>query len=181
MQEANSNVMKYIPMNDNADWDVDMRLAEVQIAKQDVHSHKELPSVNLLNRILSTTIEMKSHVQTLKTGNLYIEFQQDTYGNRIMKPSGLYKTKADMWFFNIGEMGLFLSTAFFIWLMTCYQDFGLVVKDNVKTGKDNLTDGLIIPMPMVMDLYLAYEKHLQKIEKEDALKRVRAKLYPPKT
>ena len=168
--------MRYVNMNDNKYFDIDMEEAQVQIVK-DVHSEKELPSVNLLNRILSNKIEMKSHVQTLKTKNLFIEFQVDSYGNGIKKPSGISVTQSDMYFLNIGEMGLFLPVSFLKFLMSNYEKLGLEIKDNQKTGKDNIADGLIIPMDMLMNLYLEYEKY----RNEEALTRVRRKLYPNKT
>ena len=152
--------MRIIPMHNNADFDVDMSLAEIKVDDTNLFSKAEQPSVNLFNSIIGGTIEMKSHLQTLKTGNLFIEYKIDTKGDGEFNLSGLSVTKADYWFLNIGEMGLFLSYNFLKYLYDYRDALKIDSNNNGKTAKDHIGYGLIIPMWRLMELYMCYNQHL---------------------
>jgi hypothetical protein len=149
-----------IPMNDNADFDINLALGKIQVDDTGLFSKAEQPSVNLLNQILDGKIEMKSHMQSLKTGNLFIEFEIDTKGNGIKVPSGLALTKADFYFLNIGDMALFLTVHFLKYLLKHKDVLELEVKDNGKTADDHIGYGLLIPMYRLMEVYMVYNQHL---------------------
>lgn len=158
--------MKYIKMNGDNTHDFDFADAGVQIDSSTRFAKSEQPSIDLLNRILSSKIEMKSHMQTLNTTNLFIEFMIDNKGNGDLVPSGLNTTKAGMYFLNIDEMGLFLPVRFLKYLLKYKDKLGIEVRNNLRTADDHIGYGLIIPMEKLMQYYLKY--HNAKSRKRTA-------------
>jgi len=157
--------MKYIQMNDNKYYDVDLAKLEMQIDTNTKFSETEMPSLLLLNRILESKIEMKSHMQTLKTGNLFIEFEIDNKGDGFLVPSGLSTTHSDFYFLNIDEMGLFLPVTFLKYAFTNRNNFKpkLDIKNNEKTADDHIGHGLIIPMYRLQEIYNSFVTFKEKL------------------
>lgn len=161
--------MKKIKMHDGKEFDIDMSTIGAVIDSSTKFHKTEQPSLDLLNRILTCKLEMKSHMQTLKTTNLFIEFMIDNKGDGELVQSGLNVTKADMYFLNIDEMGLFLPVRFLKWLLKYRDKLGIETKNNKRTADDHIGYGLIIPMWQLMDLYLKYHnaktrKRLQQLD-----------------
>lgn len=154
--------MRVLLMNDDHRFDVDMKQLQVKVEDNNPFSDRELPSINLFNAIISSKIEMKSHMQTLKTGNLFLEFEIDNRGNGVLDKSGLSTTEADFWFLNIGDMAIFLSYPFMKWMLDNRKRLKIEVKTNHKTAKDHIGHGLIIPMYRLMEIYMEYNNHLIK-------------------
>jgi len=172
-QLKNPFEQKVIPMNNNGDYDVDMSKSNVMVQNSNLHCEVELSSINLFNDLISSLIEFKHHYKTTQTGNLFIEFETDSYGNGIFRPSGLSTTKAKYYFFSIDLIPLFLPVEFLLFLLENRNDskIDLEVKDNSKTGTDNIGNGLIIPFSRIIELYKVYMDYKLKLKlKEISLK-----------
>lgn len=150
-----------LKMNDDYRFDVDMSQMDAQVEDINPFSTRELPSINLFNAIIRGKIEMKSHMQTLKTGNLFIEYQIDNRGDGVIVQSGLSKSEADFWFFNIGDMGLFLSGNFLIWIFNNKEKYEIETKTNEKTADDHIGHGLIIPFIRILELQIEYYRQIE--------------------
>jgi hypothetical protein len=157
--------MNYLKTNNDYRYDIDAAQMEYQIEPSAPNPRfpdlaREQPSIDLFNKILRSKIEMKSHNQTLKTGNLFIEYEIDNKGNGKFVPSGLSKSEADMWFLNIGDMAIFLSDEFLKWMFTNKEKLELETKTNEKTADDHIGHGLIIPFWRILELQIDYQSHL---------------------
>ena len=170
---GNPFVKNIIYMNGNNSHDFNFADANIQIQDKNLFSTDELPSIHLLNKILRNRIEMKNHDKSCKTKNLYIEYEQDCNGNAIFKPSGIKVSQSEYYFFNIGDIGLFLNTEFLKWMYNNKEELGLLHADNKKTGKDNITNAFLVKWKDIVDLQNKYKN----FEKEQSIKRVREKLY----
>jgi hypothetical protein len=167
-----------LKMNDDYRYDVDMAQMDWQVEDSNPFSTRELPSINLFNLIIKGKIEMKSHMQTLKTGNLFIEYQIDNKGDGVLVPSGLSKSEANFWFLNIGDMGLFLSDEFLQWIFKHQDRLEIETKTNEKTADDHIGHGLIIPFYRILELQIEY---YQQIEAAATQKRVRELMFSNNT
>lgn len=152
--------MKYIKLGKTAGHDIDTAQFGVQIDEDSRFSDGELPSIRTFNTILNCTIEFKSHVQTNLTGNLFIEFQIDKYGDGNIRPSGLSLSDAQLWYLNISEdLQLFISTDMLLWFLDNKEDLEIEVKTNHKTAIDHIGYGLKIEMYRLMELHMKYQAH----------------------
>jgi hypothetical protein len=163
-QVENPFIQKIVPMNDNSDYDIDMSKSNIKIQDTNLHAEVELNSINLLNEILNAQIEFKHHYKATQTGNLFIEFETDSYGNKVFRPSGLSITKAKFYFFSVDRIPLFLEVTFLKYLLENKNELNLEVKDNRKTGTDNIGNGLIVPLTNLIDLYNNYLQHNLKLK-----------------
>lgn len=160
--------MKYLKPNNDYRFDLDFALMGWQIEASKPNPKfpdlaREQPSIDLLNQILRSKVEMKSHNQTLRTGNLFIEWEIDNKGNGKFVPSGLSKSEAGFWFLNIGDMGLFLSDEFLKWMFENKEKLELETKTNHKTAEDHIGHGLIVPFWKLVLLQIDYQSHLTQV------------------
>jgi hypothetical protein len=175
--------MKYLKTNDDYKYDVDLSQMNYQIEPSAPNPRfpdlaREQPSIDLLNRILSSKVEMKSHNQTLKTGNLFIEWQIDNKGDGVLVPSGLSKSEAGIWFLNIGDMALTLTDEFLKWIFTHRDKYEIETKTNEKTADDHIGHGLIIPWQRTLELQIIYQSELTAAA---TIKRVRELMFNKNT
>lgn len=159
-----------VKMNNDYKFDVDLSQLKVEIDNKDVHHLDEIPSINLLNKILSGKIEMKNHDTATQYGNLFIEFI--IRKNNKFEFSGLSTTKADFWLFTIKDMAYFYPTEFLRYLKKNRKYLGLEVKNN-DYELNYIGYGLIVPIAMIIDLYNKWTKHKQEI----SLKEIRKTLF----
>lgn len=153
----------YIEPNDDYTHDIDFGKLNIQIKPSPINPNfpdfaREQPSIDLLNQILRSKTEMKSHMQTLRTGNLFIEYQIDNKGNGVVVPSGLSKSEADMWFLNIGDMGLFLTNEFLKWIFNNKEKLEIETKTNERTADNHIGHGMIIPFWRLLELQIDYNQ-----------------------
>lgn len=160
--------MRYFDLGKTGAYDMNTSQFEVQINENSRFSVGELPSIRAFNRILDCKIEFKSHVQTQKTGNLFIEFQIDNKGDDVLTASGLSTTEADLWFLNISEhLQLTISTEMLKWFFDNRVKLELEEKSNEKTADDHIGYGLIIPMWRLCELHNTYIQHLNEQRKNE--------------
>lgn len=70
----------------------------------------EEKTLDIVDAITESRIEVKTDYGVWKTGNLYIEYEkQDRKGNWV--PSGIVTTEADYWAFAFKDGAIFIETA----------------------------------------------------------------------
>ena len=167
--------MKYLEPNHDYTHDVDLAKMGYQIKLTEALEWfpdliKENESIEALNEILRSKIEMKNDSQILKTGNLFIEYKIDNRGDGVLEISGISKTEANEYFFNIGPIRLFLQVPFLKWLYINMERLELETKTNEKSQLNRIGYGMIIPFYKLMEFAIEYQNIL---ETAAAIKRVR--------
>lgn len=141
-------------MNDDYRYDVDLSQAGIKVDENNLFSTKEKSSVDALNRVLSTTIELKSNDNAIY--NLFIEFNC-TKRDGITYPSGIASTQADIWRINVGELVFEFPTHFLKWVYLKRADLG--IKESPIINKTDLdVMGILVPASDILNLYHQYKK-----------------------
>jgi hypothetical protein len=153
--------MNYLETNDDYTHDVDFAKMNYQIRLTEPVEWfpdlvKENTSIERLNELLRSKIEMKNDSQILRTGNLFIEYKIDNKGDGILEISGLSRTEADEWFFNIGENKLFLTVNFLKWVYVNMERLEIETKAN-NNLLNRIGYGMIIPFYRLMELMIEFE------------------------
>jgi hypothetical protein len=140
-----------LEQNGDCKFDIDLAQHErIEISRQGMHSAAyETISINLLEKILNSKIEMKNNDTCMDTGNLFIEFEiQPKYSND-WQDSGIRTSECDYYFFNTGTGALFLELGF---LKFCYdkrERFKIPITTNrikVYGGVDWIGKGMLLKM-----------------------------------
>ena len=146
--------MNIIEMNDDYRFDVDLSKAGIKVDENNLFSTKEKSSVNALNKVLSTTIELKS-CDNAKY-NLFIEFNC-TKRDNITYPSGIASTEADIWRINVGELVFEFPTHFLKWIYAKRAE--LEIKESPIINKTDLdVTGMLVPVADILPLYSKYKQ-----------------------
>lgn len=161
-----------IEQNQDNRFDIDLSQTGIELDLHGVNSPEyEIPCLEMLQSILTSTIEIKHHTRTLDTGNLFIEYQVKRKG--ILVPSGILTTQAEWWMLMIGENTCqFYKTSFFKYLYEHRLVLDIETKDN-SYEKDYIGYGLIIPLTRIKELLNRYKTSQQ----EKRLKEIRDKLF----
>jgi hypothetical protein len=146
--------MNTIEMNDDYRFDVDLSKAKIKVDETNLFSKKEQSSVDALNKVLSTTVELKS-CDNAKY-NLFIEFDC-TKKDGIKYPSGIASTEAHIWRINVGELVFELPTHFLKWIYLNRVD--LEIKESPIINRTDLdVTGILLPVCEVLPLYTKYKQ-----------------------
>lgn len=141
-------------MNDDYRYDIDLSKAGIKVDDNNLFSTKEKSSVDALNKVLSTTVELKSNDNAIY--NLFIEFDC-TKRDGITYPSGIATTEAHIWRVNVGELVYEFPTHFLKWLYLKRKE--LNIKDSpIKNVTDLQVTGMLVPASEILDLYHQYRK-----------------------
>lgn len=161
-----------IEQNQDSRYDIDLSTTGIELDMNGVNSPEyEIPCLEMLQSILTSTIEIKHHTKTLHTGNLFIEYQVKRKG--ILGNTGILTTQAEWWMLMIGENTCqFYKTSFFKYLYEHRLELEIETKDN-SYEKDYIGYGLIIPLTRIKELLNKYKTSQQ----EKTLKEIRKKLY----
>lgn len=147
-----------LPFNDNGAFDVPMYLLNAYVDPASRFSDGELPSINTLNAFLNCKLELKSMVQAINTGNLFIEFEIDNRGDGVITRSGISTTESDFYWCNItDDLIIIPSVPMLKWFVDNKEDLGLQVKSNASHATDHIGYGIIIPLSELMALHLKYQ------------------------
>jgi hypothetical protein len=153
--------MNIIEMNDDYRYDVDLSQAGIKVDENNLFSTKEKSSVNALNKVLSTTIELKSCDNARY--NLFIEFNC-TKRDNITYPSGIASTEADIWRINVGELVFEFPTHFLKWLYKNREE--LEIKESPIINKTDLdVTGMLVPVADILPLYSKYKNSQEFLNK----------------
>lgn len=152
-------------MNNDYRYDVDLSQAKIKVEDNNLFSIKEKSSVDALNKVLSTTVELKSNDNAIY--NLFIEFNC-TKRDGITYPSGIASTEAQIWRINVGELVFEFPTDFLKWIYLKRAELG--IKESPIINKTDLdVMGMLVPASDILNLYHQYKKsneYLQKRLKE---------------
>lgn len=153
--------MNTIEMNNDHRYDVDLSKAKIKIEDTNLFSTKEKSSVKALNKVLSTTVELKACDKALY--NLFIEFDC-TKMNGITSPSGIATTEAGIWRINVGEIVFEFPTEFLRWLYT-NRNLLKIEESKLKNRTDTDVTGILVPVADILPLYNRYslEKRLKEL------------------
>jgi hypothetical protein len=153
--------MNTIEMNDDYRYDVDLSKAGIKVDENNLFSKKEQSSVNALNKVLSTTIELKSCDNARY--NLFIEFNC-TKRDKITYPSGIASTEADIWRINVGELVFEFPTHFLKWIYKNRVE--LEIKESPIINKTDLdVTGMLVPVADILPLYNRYKQSQEFLNK----------------
>ena len=146
--------MNTIEMNDDYRYDVDLSQAGIKVDENNLFSTKEKSSVDALNKVLSTTVELKSCDNAIY--NLFIEFNC-TKRDGITYPSGIATTEAHIWRINVGELVYEFPTHFLKWIYLNKEE--LEIKTSPIINKTDLdVTGMLVPAADILNLYHQYKK-----------------------
>lgn len=146
--------MNTLKMNDDYRYDVDLSQANIKIEDENLFSIKEKSSVDALNKVLSTTVELKSCDKALY--NLFIEYNC-TKRDGITYPSGIASTEAQIWRINIDELVYEFPTHFLKWIYDNKEE--LEIKTSPIINKTDLdVTGMLVPASDILNLYHQYKK-----------------------
>ena len=141
-------------MNDDYRFDIDLSKAGIKVDDNNLFSTKEKSSVDALNKVLSTTVELKSNDNAIY--NLFIEFDC-TKRDGITYPSGIATTEAHIWRVNVGELVYEFPTHFLKWLYLKRKE--LNIKDSpIVNVTDLQVTGMLVPASDILNLYHQYRK-----------------------
>lgn len=148
-------------MNDDYRYDVDLSKAGIKVDENNLFSKKEQSSVNALNKVLSTTVELKSCDNARY--NLFIEFDC-TKRDGIKYPSGIATTEAHIWRINVGELVFEFPTHFLKWIYA--KRVELEIKESPIINKTDLdVTGILLPVSDLLPLYSRYKQSQEFLNK----------------
>jgi hypothetical protein len=162
--------MNTIEMNDDYRYDVDLSKANVKVNEKNLFSSKEKSSVDALNKVLSTTIELKS-CDNAKY-NLFIEYNC-TKRDNVTYPSGIASTEADIWRVNVGELVFEFPTHFLKFIYNNRERLG-IKESPIKNKTDLDVMGMLLPVGDILPLYAEYknsQEYLRKRLKDLSIKK----------
>ena len=148
-------------MNNDYRYDVDLSQAGIKVDENNLFSTKEKSSVNALNKVLSTTVELKSCDNARY--NLFIEFDC-TRRDGIKYPSGIATTEAHIWRINVGELVFEFPTHFLKWIYEKKEE--LDIKESPIINKTDLdVTGILLPVADLLPLYSKYKQSQEFLQK----------------
>lgn len=145
--------MNIIEMNDDYRYDVDLSKADIKVDDENLFSSRERSSVDALNKVLTTTVELKS-CDNAKY-NLFIEYTC-TKRDGITYASGIATTEAHIWRVNVGELVFEFPTRFLKWIHNNRATLDIKESDIInKTDLD--VRGILLPASDILTLYNQYK------------------------
>jgi hypothetical protein len=153
--------MNTIEMNNDYRYDVDLSQAGIKVDENNLFSTKEKSSVDALNKVLSTTVELKSCDNAIY--NLFIEFNC-TKRDGITYPSGIATTEAHIWRINVGELVYEFPTHFLKWLYLKKEELELKTSPIINKTDLDVT-GMLVPAADILNLYIQYKKSPEFLNK----------------
>jgi hypothetical protein len=142
-----------LPMNDNDEFDVDLAPIGAKIDDTDLFHKDEAPTLNAVNKFISTKHEFKNQAMALSTSNLYVEYKMLVNGKEHY--SGIHTTKADLQTYNIDEMIISFPTDFIYWCYKNISNLKLELKD--KNDTNYIATGFLIPIWRICELLNEYK------------------------
>ena len=148
--------MRILNMNDDDKFDIDLSQIEAKIDDNNLFDKSEKPTVDAINKFISTKHEFKNQKASLITGNFFVEYRMRVKGR--YHDSGIITTKADLQTYTVNEMIFSFPTEFIYWVYINKES--LEIQDAKKNDTDYIATGILIPIYRIFDLYKDY--HQQK-------------------
>lgn len=165
--------MKILNLNHDYRYDVDMSEAQIQFNEDDTITTERI-SVRNWNMVISSRLEFKHDAGSIRTGNIYVEYEIEYKSNGDKKPSGLATTKSDYMLFDFEFSTLIINTFMLKHILNkkeYYIDkYGVTIRDtqNEKNrAEKNITHGLVIPLSSYFQIEFDYhsEQRIQNARK----------------
>jgi len=144
--------MKILIMNDDGKYDIDLSPIQAKINTENLFSKFELPSVNAVNKFISSTHEFKNQQSALLTDNFFVEYAMTVKGNYFN--SGILTSEAVLQTYNVNELLISVPTEFILYLY--HNRVRLNLTDTKKNDTDYIGHGFLIPASRLVEMYSNY-------------------------
>jgi hypothetical protein len=152
--------MKIIKMNDDDKFDIDLSSINAKIDDQNLFVEIERPSIDAINKFISTTHEIKNQPKTLDTSNYYVEYKMLVKGKEHF--SGIHTSKAELQTYTVDDIIHSYSTEFIYWIYKNKDRLGII--DKSKNDTDYIATGMLVPVYRIFDLKKQYIMEKRLIE-----------------
>lgn len=147
-------------MNDDDKFDIDLSSIDAKIDDQNLFDEIERPSIDAINKFISTTHEIKNQPKTLDTSNYYVEYKMLVKGKEHF--SGIHTSKAELQTYTIDDIIHSYSTEFIYWIYKNKDRLGII--DKSKDDTDYIATGMLVPVYRIFDLKKQYIMEKRLIE-----------------
>jgi len=152
--------MKIIKMNDDDKFDIYLSSINAKIDDQNLFVEIERPSIDAINKFISTTHEIKNQPKTLDTSNYYVEYKMLVKGKEHF--SGIHTSKAELQTYTVDDIIHSYSTEFIYWIYKNKDRLGII--DKSKDDTDYIATGMLVPVYRIFDLKKQYIMEKRLIE-----------------
>ena len=142
-------------MNNDDKYDVDLSSIDAKIDDANLFTPLEKPTVDSVNKFISTKHEFKNQPSALKTNNFFVEYKMLVKGKEHF--SGIDTTQANLQTYSVGEMLFSFPTEFIHWLYLNRIKLGL--PDAKKNDTDYIATGFLVSIDLLTQLYGKYRTH----------------------
>ena len=147
-------------MNDDDKFDIDLSSVNAKIDDQNLFVEIERPSIDAINKFISTTHEIKNQPKTLDTSNYYVEYKMLVKGKEHF--SGIHTSKAELQTYTVDDIIHSYSTEFIYWIYKNKDRLGII--DKSKDDTDYIATGMLVPVYRIFDLKKQYIMEKRLIE-----------------
>lgn len=144
------------PNNDDK-FDIDLSQLNNRIDTSAPFTDSEKPSLELIDKFISTRHELKNQMSALSTNNFYVEYGME-YTHKPKHISGILKSEAEFQTYTVGDMLFSFSTDFIKYLFDNRKK--LKLDEKKKNDTNYIAHGFLIPIDRMMELYSNYRKDL---------------------
>ena len=146
--------MRILVMNDKDKFDIDLSPIDAKIEDNKLFTELERPSVDAVNKFISTTHEFKNQSKTKSTSNYFVEYKMLVKGK--YHDSGIITSQAELQTYTIGSIIHSYPTEFIRWIYTNRKK--LKMTESQKDDTDYIGFGILIPIYQIFELWNQYEK-----------------------
>ena len=147
-------------MNEDDKFDIDLSSINAKIDDQNLFDEIERPSIDAINKFISTTHEIKNQPKTLDTSNYYVEYKMLVKGKEHF--SGIHTSKAELQTYTVDDIIHSYSTEFIYWIYKNKDRLGII--DKSKDDTDYIATGMLVPVYRIFDLKKQYIMEKRLIE-----------------
>jgi len=153
--------MKIIEMNKDDKFDIDLSPVETQVNDQGLWDERERPSIDSINKFITTKHELKNQNMTIKTSNYFVEYKMLVKGKEHY--SGIHTSQAELQTYTMDGVIHSYPTDFIRWIYLNKDK--LELPDGKKNDTDYIATGVLLPIYRIFTLYDQYkiEKRLKEL------------------
>jgi hypothetical protein len=144
--------MRILEMNNDDKFDIDLSSIDAKINDTNLFTPSEKPSVDAVNKFISTTHEFKNQSSTKFTSNFFVEYRMQVKGK--YHDSGIVTSQAELQTYTVGPLIHSYPTEFIKWIYLNRKR--LVIQESQKNDIDYIGYGILIPIYRIFDLYNDY-------------------------
>ena len=144
--------MRILEMNNDDKFDIDLSSIDAKINDTNLFTCSEKPSVDAVNKFISTTHEFKNQASTKLTSNFFVEYRMLVKGK--YHDSGIVTSQAELQTYTVGPIIHSYPTEFIKWIYLNRKR--LFIQETQKNDSDYIGYGILIPIYRVFDLYNEY-------------------------